>query len=1002
MLLGRITVLVLVASAATLPACKFAPQIDANGFECKVSGDCPPDYQCAKSVTSTVGVCCNQLDPMACLPPPEPGPDSGSPDLSPDVATVPDSPVAAGMDSSVPNVAVLAVDRPTVNLGTLDVGATAAGTVTVTNTGNAVSGAVTVTASAGVTATGCSGTLAAGKFCTLTITATPTVAGAFSGTVSISANPGTVPPLVVSVIATATAGNPFSVSPPAIDLGIVAVGATAQAFITVQATTSLTGLTVSKTGADLKIDAASTCTSMLAAGATCAVVVDFTAAVAGIPTGNAVLVSQGGFSKSVPVTANVLTPAKLAAAPPSATLVAAPGGTSTSLDINVGNTGGMTTGQLGIALGGVNAADFRITGDKCSIVTLAGGASCAVTVVYAPAAAVVAAEAATLTITDKGPGASVTTVPLTGTPMLPAMLTITPATRDLGSVSPGSSSAEVLFTVTNTSATPSGALTVAVNSTYITISSNTCATKATLIQNDTCTIGLRLTPPTSASPQAISTLLAVTGASASASASVTGAIVTGPQLSATPPSVNFGSVFVNQSSPVNTVTIKNTGATSTGALSVVLAGSGAAQVAITGNTCTGSLAPGANCTISVRYSPTDPTGVNGTIMVSDGSVSTFIAMVGTGLAPATISINPNSTGPCSAVSPTSPCFNDTAVGGTSSTITFTVTADADTGAATATLSGTNAPDFAIMTNACTLALMPGQSCTVAVAFIPSAVGLRQASLTVTTSKGGMAIAILQGNGLAMVEIEPLSADSGRGLSGLDFGQRPLLDVSGSGPLLNFRVHVRGPNSASAHATTVSVSLIDPSTPADFSYPSAAGPNPCTGASFDFAPTPPAVVTATPPWVFANGEFTCDFAIEFRPQSSKGNKTATLTASGSNGGSDSKTLAGTATSPLTITPSPVPFGAVSVGYSSTTVTLTVANRSSVFVLGPLSMSLAGANANQFSVTADGCTALTLAAGATCSLSMTLVPTSPGTKNATLTVSASGESATVDLTGTGTAP
>lgn len=132
-------------------------------------------------------------------------------------------------------------------------------------------------------------------------------------------------------------------------------------------------------------NATTTCTSVLAAGTSCAVVVNFASATVGSPTSDAVVISQGGVTKIVPVTVNVLAAAKLAATPLAAAFTAGPGTSSSPLNINVGNIGGMTTGQLGVFLGGTNSADFKITSETCSVngaITITDGvASIAIPVV---------------------------------------------------------------------------------------------------------------------------------------------------------------------------------------------------------------------------------------------------------------------------------------------------------------------------------------------------------------------------------------------------------------------------------------------------------------------------------------------------------------------------------------------------------------------------------------------------------------------------------------------
>jgi hypothetical protein len=806
-------------------------------------------------------------------------------------------------------------------------------------------------------------------------------------------------------------------------------------MVTVTANAALTGLTTAVTGADLKLDPSSTCAATLAAGATCNVVINFTATAVGSSATDAVVVTQDGVSKSVPVTATVVTAAKLGATPTVAALVAAPGATSSPATINVGNTGGSSTGAITVVLSGANAADFKVASDTCSIVTLDAGATCAVTVTYSPAAAVVAGETATLTITDKGAGASVATITLNGTPTLPSSLAIT-GTSTLGSVAPGAAGAEVIFTVTNSSTTPSGALTASVNDANITISSNTCATKATLNKGDTCTVGLKLTPPATATAASVAAALTVTGSGGTASISVTGSIVSGPALSSNVPSVSFGSVQVNQSSAVSTITITNTGATATATLSAALAGTGAAQVALSGNTCTSSLAPGKTCSVAVQFNPTDTTGVTGTITVTDGAVSVAIPMVGTGLTPSQLTVALASAAN-TAIS--SYDFANVTKGYASAAslgklvVVASSNVTTDTGAISAVISGANAADFVVSTTSCTVPLQPSATCPIQVTFTPGDVGARAAVLTVTGSKGGVWTVQLTGAGLSLVQLIPLAADSTATpvVTGLDFGMQTNGTPKAS-LLLNYRVVVRGATIPAATSTVASVVLTTGTTP-DFRYVSSTGVastnNPCNGGTLAFpiststAPAgwskaastakDPGSTAATGDGQATAGYWTCDFYVEFYPQTGKSAtpKTATVTATASAGGTASLALTGTASGPLTISPTPATFAtAVPVGAAATAnITFTIINQGiAASAQGPLSVTLAGTNGADFGIVSDACTAATLTVpgsgppSPSCKVVVQFAPASVGAKTATLTVAGAGTSGdTVVATINGTA-
>jgi sulfatase modifying factor 1 len=52
---------------ATIGACQYAPKVDANGFDCQGSSDCPSGYSCQKTSGQSVGVCCNLPNSLLCF-----------------------------------------------------------------------------------------------------------------------------------------------------------------------------------------------------------------------------------------------------------------------------------------------------------------------------------------------------------------------------------------------------------------------------------------------------------------------------------------------------------------------------------------------------------------------------------------------------------------------------------------------------------------------------------------------------------------------------------------------------------------------------------------------------------------------------------------------------------------------------------------------------------------------------------------------------------------------
>src|ERR671930_97905 len=110
----------------------------------------------------------------------------------------------------------------------------------------------------------------------------------------------------------------------------------------------------------------------------------------------------------------------------------------------------------------------------------------------------------------------------------------------------------------------------------------------------------------------------------------------------------------------------------------------------------------------------------------------------------------------------------------------------------------------------------------------------------------------------------------------------------------------------------------------------------------------------------------------------------------------------ATAPaVTFTPTSLTFAAQAIGTTSAPQSITIANTGNA----PLFINSAatrGANPLDFTQVSDGCSGLTLAAGASCSVSITFSPTASGTRSATFTLTdnAAGSPQTVPITGTGT--
>jgi Abnormal spindle-like microcephaly-assoc'd, ASPM-SPD-2-Hydin/Cep192 domain 4 len=147
---------------------------------------------------------------------------------------------------------------------------------------------------------------------------------------------------------------------------------------------------------------------------------------------------------------------------------------------------------------------------------------------------------------------------------------------------------------------------------------------------------------------------------------------------------------------------------------------------------------------------------------------------------------------------------------------------------------------------------------------------------------------------------------------------------------------------------------------------------------------------------------CGISVTFSPTAS-GTRTATLSVSDSSPGSPhTASLAGTGLAPAaSLSPSTLTFSGQQVGTSSSAHSVTLTNSGGA-ALSISSISITGGNSGDFSKSTT--CGSSLAAGASCTISVTFTPSAAGTRSSTLAVSddAPGSPQTASLTGTGLLP
>jgi len=193
-----------------------------------------------------------------------------------------------------------------------------------------------------------------------------------------------------------------------------------------------------------------------------------------------------------------------------------------------------------------------------------------------------------------------------------------------------------------------------------------------------------------------------------------------PGVSLSPVQLTFGNQLVGTTSATQAVTLTNTG-TAVLTVTSIAAGGDFAQR----NTCGSSVAAGANCTISVTFTPSGTGSRSASVSISDNAAGS----------PHTVSLT--GTGTVVGLSPASVSFGNQTVGTTSPphTVTLTNHGSSALNLTTVRLAGTNAGDYA-QSNTCGTSVAAGASCTLTVTFTPKAKGLRSAILGVADNGGG--------------------------------------------------------------------------------------------------------------------------------------------------------------------------------------------------------------------------------------------------------------------------
>jgi hypothetical protein len=409
---------------------------------------------------------------------------------------------------------------------------------------------------------------------------------------------------------------------------------------------------------------------------------------------------------------------------------------------------------------------------------------------------------------------------------------------------------------------------------------------------------------------------------------VQGAIVTFSQRS-----LNFGNETLGIPSATQSLAISNTGNIALD-LSIEIAGTNSADYAQVNN-CGTSISTGGTCTVAVTFTPTAAGVRAATVRITDNAPNSpqALGLSGIGIAPVV------------APSPTSLSFGSQLVGTTSQPKLITLSTNG-----TLKIGSIATSAQFLQTNDCGTGLPAGGKCSINLTFKPAATGVQNGILTISDSgQGSPQTVALSGSGIApSVSITATN---------LVFGQQLIQTTSAS-------KSVKLSNTGTAPLSITSIK-----TSGDFSQS-----NTC-GFSVPVAGN-------------------CTINVMFKPTAT-GNRTGTVTITDNASGGPQKVILNGTGVAVSLSTRSLSFTDQVVGTSSAAKAVTLTNH------GSTALSILGITISADFLKSTTCGS-TVAAGASCTISVRFKPTTVGTRTGALTVKDSDPSSpeVVSLAGVGT--
>ena len=486
----------------------------------------------------------------------------------------------------------------------------------------------------------CGSTLAGSSTCTILVTLTPTAPGAVpaqSLTVTTNA-PNTLAPVTL----TGTGVAPVTLSPSSAGFGSIAVGATstAKTFTLTNNQSIALSITSALFGGPFVLDTGvvTTCpvaggvvTGTLAANSSCVIGVDFQPTAVGPAAGGQITVSDNISTSPQVATLSGTGLAPVTVSPTSLSFGnETVGSTSAAKTVTVTNnlSSSLTMGTLSVTAGSPYVISLSST---CLNPTVAAGASCTVILTFNPVTTG-AAPAASLSIGDNASG-SPQTVTLSGTGTSAGTVTLNPTSLAFGTV-------EITNTVVK-NVTLTNNQSVPLNIASITgfpagfsqnFATTTCVAGNPVAVGGSCVIAVSVTP-TAAGP--LGGTITVNDDATPATQTFTVSATAAAKLIPSPLSLSFAAQVIGTTSVAQTITLTNPQSIGEAISGATITGPNASDFSVT-TSCPlspSTLPAGANCPMTVTFTPSGPGARSATLNVGD---PLFIPLSGSGSAPVTV------------------------------------------------------------------------------------------------------------------------------------------------------------------------------------------------------------------------------------------------------------------------------------------------------------------------------------------------------------------------------